>query len=119
MTPTIESIIPVFRIFNVEKAREFYVSFLGFQEDFAYEDSPAYMQVSLGDFRLHLSEHHGDGCPGGLVRVRVAGLQPYHQELLAKEYDFLRPNIGEAYGDIEMSIRDPFGNTIKFLQESR
>lgn len=43
--------IPILRIFSVEKAREFYVDYLGFQVDWEhrFEDvAPIYMQVSRG-----------------------------------------------------------------------
>ena len=33
MTTAFERVIPVFRIFSVEKAREFYLDFLGFKID--------------------------------------------------------------------------------------
>ena len=61
--------VPVLRIFDVVKAKEFYVGFLGFQIDWEHRfepDLPVYMQVSRGDLVLHLSEHHGDGCPGSV-----------------------------------------------------
>jgi catechol 2,3-dioxygenase-like lactoylglutathione lyase family enzyme len=58
------SVTPVLRMFDVAKAREFYVDFLGFTVDFErrYEAGfPLYMGLSRGECRLHLSEHHGDG----------------------------------------------------------
>src|SRR5258708_601878 len=64
--------IPLFRIFDVGKAKEFYVGFLGFVVDWEHrfeDDSPTYMQVSRGDLLLHLTEHHGDACPGSTVFV--------------------------------------------------
>ena len=57
-------VIPVLRMFSIEKAKEFYVGFLGFTIDWEhrFEDGlPIYMQVSRGNVVLHLSEHHGDG----------------------------------------------------------
>jgi catechol 2,3-dioxygenase-like lactoylglutathione lyase family enzyme len=43
--------VPVFRIFSLEKAREFYLDFLGFKVDWEARfdaDAPVYMQVSRG-----------------------------------------------------------------------
>ena len=51
----------------MEKAREFYIEFLGFAVDWEHRFegvAPVYMQVSRGNLVLHLSEHHGDACPG-------------------------------------------------------
>src|SRR5262245_52175620 len=67
MPLTTTQVIPILRIFDVEKAKEFYLDYLGFKVDWEHrfeEDSPLYMQISLGEFVLHLSEHYGDGCPG-------------------------------------------------------
>src|SRR5262245_5130902 len=75
MPLTTTQVIPIFRIFDVEKAKEFYVEYLRFKVDWEHRfeaNSPLYMQVSLGDFVLHLSEHCGDGCPGSTVFVKVA-----------------------------------------------
>ena len=66
--------IPILRIFDEAKAREFYLGFLGFTVDWEhrFEDGlPLYMQISRGDLVLHLSEHHGDCCPGACVYVRT------------------------------------------------
>lgn len=41
--------MPVLRIFSVEKAREFYLDYLGFQVDFEHrfdERAPLFMQIS-------------------------------------------------------------------------
>jgi catechol 2,3-dioxygenase-like lactoylglutathione lyase family enzyme len=43
--------VPIFRIFSLEKAREFYLDFLGFKVDWEHRfepDSPVYMQISRG-----------------------------------------------------------------------
>ena len=44
-----QSVVPILRIFSVEKAREFYVDFLGFTWDWEHrfdDDAPLYAQVS-------------------------------------------------------------------------
>jgi len=55
--------IPILRIFDEAKAREFYVDFLGFTVDWEHrfnDDAPLYMQVSRDGCVLHFSEHYGD-----------------------------------------------------------
>ncbi len=110
--------IPILRIFDVAKAREFYLDYLGFKVDWEHrfeENAPLYMQVSLGEFVLHLSEHHGDGCPGSAVFVNVTGLEKYHQELAAKNYKYLRPGIEATPWNSQcVNVIDPFGNRIRF-----
>jgi len=54
--------IPVIRMFDVVKAKEFYVDFLGFTidwEGYIREGAPLYMQLSRDGLTLHLSEHRG------------------------------------------------------------
>jgi uncharacterized glyoxalase superfamily protein PhnB len=117
MTLTVQQTIPVLRIFDVAKAREFYVDYLGFAVDWEHrfeENMPLYMQISLGGLTLHLSEHHGDGTPGSVVFVKVRDLQAYHDELSAKEYRYLRPGIqDQPWGTRELTLVDPFGNQLR------
>jgi catechol 2,3-dioxygenase-like lactoylglutathione lyase family enzyme len=113
--------IPILRVFDVEKAKEFYVGFLGFRVDWEHRseaDAPAYLQVSAGGCVLHLTEHHGDCCPGATVFVRMTNLERYHQEITAKGYKFLRPTIEEApWNALLMTVIDPFGNRIRFNED--
>jgi hypothetical protein len=81
--------IPITRIFGVEKAKEFYVGFLGLTVDWEhrFEDTtPAYLQVSRAGLVLHLSEHHSDCCPGSTVCVWMTGMEEFRWEITAKGY---------------------------------
>jgi Glyoxalase superfamily protein len=120
--PTVKALatIPLLRIFDIDKAREFYIGFLGFALDWEHrfdENAPVYMQVSRGGCVLHLTEHHGDACPGSTVFVRVEGLESYHREITAKRYGMMRPGIERTFHDsMCMEVTDPFGNRIRFDQ---
>ena len=62
-------VIPLLRIFSVEKAQEFYIGYLGFKVDWEHRFEPSlplYMQVARNGLSLHLTEHHGDCTPGTL-----------------------------------------------------
>ena len=62
--------IPILGILDETKSREFYVDFLGFQVDWEHRaEGPLYMQVSLDECVLHLSEHSGDAKPGAAVKL--------------------------------------------------
>ena len=120
MTIQFERAIPIFRIFSLDKAREFYVDFLGCKVDWeaSFEpDLPVYMQVSRGALVVHLSEHHGDGTPGTHVIVRVNGIDALLAELRTKNYRFFNPAIqDQEWGTREMVIYDPFGNHLVFSE---
>lgn len=73
-------VIPILRIFDEAKAREFYIDWLGFAVDWEhrFEDNmPLYMQVSKADVLLHLSEHHGDACPGAKILIECNDIENY------------------------------------------
>lgn len=110
--------VPIFRIFSLEKAREFYLDFLGFSVDWEhrFEDSaPVYMQISRDGLVLHLSEHHGDATPGAVAYVYMSGVAEFHRELIGKNYRHNRPGLElMSWGNLEMEVIDPFGNRIRF-----
>ena len=115
-------VIPILRIFDYDKALEFYVAWLGFHIEWEHrpEAAPAYLQVSLGDITLHLSEHHGDCAPGARVFIDdFQNLTAFHQELLAKSYKYNKPSIDTPFYDptaLEMTVIDPFGNRLTFVE---
>ena len=111
---------PIFRIFNEDKAREFYVDYLGFKVDWEHRfepGTPLYMQVSRGDCKIHLSEHHGDASPGSTIRIQVDELEAYHQEITAKQYKYYRPGLDDQeWGAREMCVQDGNGNKLIFFR---
>ena len=113
--------IPLLRIFDVDKARAFYVGFLGFRVDWEHRFegvAPAYLQVSRSGCVLHLTEHHGDCCPGATVFLRTTGLLDLHGEITAKGYGYARPGIERApWGADVMEVTDPFGNRLRFSED--
>jgi len=114
----LRTVTPILRMFDEAKAREFYVGFLGFKVDWEHRfapDLPLYLQVSRDGCVLHLSEHHGDCCPGAAMRIEVSDIDAYHAELTAKNYGYARPHIDDTpWGSRDMSIKDPFGNRLVF-----
>jgi catechol 2,3-dioxygenase-like lactoylglutathione lyase family enzyme len=116
------TVIPILRIFDYDKAIEFYVNWLGFKLDWKDEpeNTPVYLEISFRDIVLNLSEHHGDACPGSTVRiVDFKDLSLYHEELIAKNYKYNRPGLGRAAWDantLQLIVNDPFGNRLMFYE---
>lgn len=115
--------IPIIRIFDVAKAKEFYVDFLGFTIDWEHrfgDNFPLYAQVSRPGIKLHLSEHHGDASPGSTVFIWMRGIAQYHRELIAKDYKYYRPGLEDAPWDARvMQVGDPFGNRLRFSEPNK
>ncbi len=120
MTPRFDATIPVLRIFDAAKAREFYLGFLGMGLDWEHRfapDAPLFAQVSRGALVLCLSEHFGDGTPGTKLLLRMTGLDALHAELHAKAYRHARPGIvRQPWGWRDMEVTDPFGNRLVFTE---
>jgi methyltransferase (TIGR00027 family) len=112
--------VPILRMMDEAKAREFYVDFLGFSVDFEHrfaDNAPLYMQIRRSGCTLHLSEHHGDAVPGGALRIEVDDVDALNRELVEKHYKYANPGVADTpWRTREMTIKDPFGNRLVFTQ---
>ncbi|KUE85721.1 bleomycin resistance protein [Cupriavidus necator] len=111
--------IPILRIFSVDKAKEFYLDFLGFTLDWEHryeEGFPLYAQVRRSGLTLHLSEHYGDATPGSTVFVTVEDVDALQQELSAKDYPYARPGVADVGWGRMLQVADPFGNRLRFCE---
>ncbi|MBN9242058.1 MAG: VOC family protein [Mesorhizobium sp.] len=113
-------VTPILRIFDIAKAREFYVGFLGFRIDWEHrfdDDAPLYVGISRDACILHLSEHHGDGTPGSALRIETRDIVAFHQDLIGKRYRFARPGLEHTpWRTREVTVTDPFGNRLTFWE---
>jgi len=117
----LDSPIPILRMFDEDKAREFYVDFLGFRVDWGHrfeKGLPLYWQVSRGHCILHLSEHYGDATPGTALRIHVDDIDMLYAELTKKHHPFGRATVQQQPWAREIQLRDPFGNRLVFAQPS-
>ncbi|CDX49148.1 Glyoxalase/bleomycin resistance protein/dioxygenase [Mesorhizobium plurifarium] len=119
--PKLGTVTPILRMFDVAKAREFYLDFLGFEVRFEHrfdDNAPLYMGIARDGCELHLSEHHGDGSPCVHIRVEVADIAALHRELTAKKYRYARPGLEETpWRTREVTVGDPFSNQLTFYED--
>jgi catechol 2,3-dioxygenase-like lactoylglutathione lyase family enzyme len=110
--------VPILRIFDRAKAREFYVDFLGFTVDWEHggDGSPLYTQVSRGGTVLHLSEHHGDASPGGAALIGTSDVAALQRELREQHYAYARPGVRDEEWGRVLVVIDPFHNRLVFHQ---
>jgi uncharacterized glyoxalase superfamily protein PhnB len=113
-------VVPILRIFDIAKAKEFYVDFLGFAWDWEHrfdDNAPVYAQISRAGVVLHLTEHHGDGAPGSAMMIETKGIEAFHRELTEKKYRYARPGLeDQPWGARTVRVSDPFGNKLTFSE---
>lgn len=118
--PRFTETCPILRIFDEEKARGFYLGWLGFGLDWEHRFGPGmplYAQVSRAGLVLHLSMHHGDASPGATTFVRMSGIRAFHAEIMARPYPHNRPGLERQPWGLEVEVTDPFMNRIRFCGE--
>ncbi len=117
---TLGPVVPILRMFDIAKAREFYVDFLGFTWDWEHrfdDNAPLYAQISRAGIVIHLSEHHGDGAPGSHITIQTKGIAALHRELTAKKYRYARPGLeDQPWGARTITVADPFANRLTFSE---
>jgi catechol 2,3-dioxygenase-like lactoylglutathione lyase family enzyme len=112
--------VPIFRMFDVERTLEFYVGFLGFRVSWEHrfeQGMPLYLEVERDLVRLHLSEHHGDATPGSAAIIHVADATAVQRELAAKDYRYARPDVEQQEWGRSVTVGDPAGNRLIFLEQ--
>ncbi|HEX6168153.1 MAG TPA: glyoxalase superfamily protein [Chitinophagaceae bacterium] len=116
----LQKTIPILRMFDVAKAKEFYFEWLGFKIEFEHqfeENTPYYIGITKDDIQLHLSEHYGDATPGSKVFIVCNEIEKYFAELQSRPYKYYRPCLEKTfYAALEFSVQDPFGNKLSFNQ---
>ena len=115
---------PIFRIFDEDRARDFYIRWMGFDVVFEHRfgsDMPLYLGLKRDAFVLHLSEHSGDTTPGTRIRVATYDITKLYEDLTSRPEKSLRlgPPEEMPWGDVELTVTDPFANRITFYQEPK
>ena len=114
--------VPIFRIADVARAKAFYCEFLGFAADWEHyyeEGAPIYMQVSRAGLVLHLSQNERFK-EGSIIYVGTEGIDELFADLKARSGGWSPSPVSlTAWGTKQMEIEDPFGNLLRFNQESQ
>lgn len=110
--------IPIFRIFDIVKAKEFYIDWLGFTVQFEHQfdpGAPLYIGIKREDIEIHLSEHHGDCTPGSNAFIVCNEVEKYYEELQSRPYKYYNPSLKRTfYNTNTIAVTDPFGNRLTF-----
>ena len=112
--------IPLVHVSSSRRAEDFYCHRLGFRREFVhrFDDSredPCYMGLSRDGVWLHVSSFPGDGVSGGVVNLLVDDVDALHAELTGERVAIALEPTDQTWGNREMYVRDPDGNTLRFL----
>ena len=115
--------IPVLHVNSSAAAEEFYVKRLGFSRHFAYRpddtrSDPCYMGLTRDNAWLHVSSFSGDGVSGAVVYLLVDDVDNLHAELLRRGVRIDLEPTDQTWGNREMYVKDPDGNSIRFVRQS-
>jgi catechol 2,3-dioxygenase-like lactoylglutathione lyase family enzyme len=64
---------------------------------------------------LHVSSFSGDAVAGGAVFLIVEDVDALHSDFIAKGVAILLPPTDQSWGNREMYVNDPDGNSIRFV----
>jgi catechol 2,3-dioxygenase-like lactoylglutathione lyase family enzyme len=104
----VERIVPIIKVSDLHTALNFYCSVLGSNKDFHYRaspDGPDYVGVSLNSHQLHLSTFSGDGKGLATIYIYVDDVDGLYED---------REPTNQTWGQREVYVRDPDGDTLRF-----
>jgi uncharacterized glyoxalase superfamily protein PhnB len=115
-----KSVIPVLHVRTAAAAEDFYCRRLGFTLKSAYrfddaQPDPCYMGLTRDGVTLHVSSFADDGVSGGVVFIVVEDVDTLHGELLASGVSIALEPTDQSWGNREMYIDDPDGNSLRFV----
>lgn len=113
--------IPLLRVRSAVAAQQYYCRTLGFHLEFSHrinqdKEDPCYMGVSKDDVWLHLSSSPEDGSAGGVANFIVDNVDEIFADFEKRGVPVQTPPSDQAWGSREMYIRDPDGNSLRFIQ---
>jgi catechol 2,3-dioxygenase-like lactoylglutathione lyase family enzyme len=114
--------IPVLHVSESQAAEDFYCGLLGFERRSCYRPhkdriDPCYLTVHRDGAWLHLSSFRDDSVPGAAVYLLVEDVGEMYEELKGKGVTAALEPTDQSWGNREMYVRDPDGNSIRFVEE--
>ena len=120
----VRSAIPVLHVTSSRDAQAFYCGKLGFTPQFAYRPDaaapdPCYLGIVRDGVQLHLSSFPGDGVAGSAAYLLVEDVDALYAEFTARGVRIELTPTDQTWGNREMYVRDPDGNSLRFAVEKR
>ena len=112
-----QTVIPQLRILSAAISLPFYVQGLGFSIDWQHQFEPGFpwfLQLTRDGQTIFLTEHTGDGEPGGGVYLIVPDVDECYRAFKAGGVAGLEPPSDQPWGSRELTLADPDGNRLRF-----
>ena len=114
--------IPMLHVAGIAVAEDFYCRRLGFRRQFAYRldetrADPCFLGLARDGVRLHVSSFSGDGVAGGVASFLIDDVDALCAELISQQVAIALPPTDQTWGNREMYVRDPDGNSLRFIRE--
>jgi catechol 2,3-dioxygenase-like lactoylglutathione lyase family enzyme len=113
--------LPVIHVSHFEAAERFYCDGLGFQRDWAYRPrsdatDPTFAALSREGVSIHVSSFPGDGVAGSAISIYVRDVDALFEEFAGRGLSINLSPTDQTWGNREMYVRDPDGNSLRFMQ---
>ncbi len=118
----IQSAIPVVHVSDAARAESFYCGPLGFEKRWEYrpqpeEASPVYMGLQRDGVWLHVSSFSGDGVAGSATVFETPNVDGLFEAFRSANVTIELEPYDQSWGTREMYVKDPDGNSLRFVQE--
>ena len=112
--------IPVLHAAASRASEDFYCIKLGFKLAFAYrfdekQVDPCYMGLVRDGVEIQVSSFAEDAVPGGVIFFYVDDVDELYRQFTANGIAIDLPPTDQSWGNREMYINDPDGNSLRFV----
>ncbi|WPR77751.1 glyoxalase superfamily protein [Algoriphagus sp. NG3] len=116
---TDQRVIPILKIVDVIRAKEFYVDMMGFEVEWekkSDEKSSIYMILSYKHIILYFTDYD-EVASESSVFIEFSGLKEYQGFLLERKAEYMIADLNMTpWESLSMEVVDPFGNKLLFCE---
>ncbi|RWI08746.1 MAG: hypothetical protein E5X86_11260 [Mesorhizobium sp.] len=116
---TLKAAIPLIHVLETVQELRFYRDRLGFVVQSTYQPhadkaDPSYHVIARDGATLHISSFSDDGLADNVVTIVVEDIHAIYDELVVRGVDVGSGVMNQSWGNREIYVRDPAGNTLRF-----
>jgi catechol 2,3-dioxygenase-like lactoylglutathione lyase family enzyme len=112
--PSLNAVVPILWVRDLERALEYYRSTLGFEVGWIFGNPPELASVCRDQVEFNLSKATDDEFRISRVYIHVDDVDAYYSLIVARGARATYPLEDRFYGMRDCRIEDPDGNQISF-----